>query len=523
MRLSRLWLTLAAVAASAPPLLADVKPHALFGDAMVLQRGGPVPVWGTADPGEAVTVTLKLDADGRAATAQTTADDQGRWSVKLEPAASPGPFTLSFQGKNAVTFKDVLLGEVWICSGQSNMEWPLKASFQADEAIAKAKHPNIRLFTVPRKTASVPQTNVDGKWKVCTPESAADFSAVGYYFGRDLHKNLNVPVGLIKSAWGGTPAQAWTSTEALAAVPELKYYPEQLARQIENYNGDDAKTKHQEALAKHKEAAAKAKAEGKQAPRAPQLFDPDKSQNSPARLYNGMIAPLVPFAFKGVIWYQGESNANKAYEYRKLMPTLIADWRNQWKRGDFPFLIVSLAPFQKIRNEPGESNWAELREAQWLTTKALPNVGLAVITDVGEENDIHPRKKEPVGARLALAARKIAYRQPIVASGPEYASLKVEGNKAVVSFTNVGAGLECRGDALTGFTVRGEDRQWHNAKAEIRGDTVAVWSDAVEKPVAVRFGWAQFPVVNLWNKDGLPAVPFRTDDDPVSTQPKAKE
>jgi sialate O-acetylesterase len=232
-----------------------------------------------------------------------------------------------------------------------------------------------------------------------------------------------------------------------------------------------------------------------------------------------MIAPLVPYAVRGAIWYQGESNAGKAYEYRTLFPAMIRDWRKQWGR-DFPFLLVQLAPFMKITTQPGDSNWAELREAQYRATKVLPKVGMAVITDVGEENDIHPKKKAPVGNRLALLARKIAYGEGIVAMGPEYKSMKVEGNRAVLTFDNVGAGLECRGEKLTGFAVAGADRKFHNAEAEIRGDTVVVHSPAVEKPVAVRFGWANYPVVNLWNKDGLPATPFRTDDWPGITQPK---
>jgi sialate O-acetylesterase len=509
--LPRLVVACGLAALVAPAARADVKLNPLFTDHAVLQRGTAIPVWGTADPGEEVKVQLD------AGTATATADKDGRWMAKLPEHPAGGPYELTATGKNAVTLKDVLVGEVWICSGQSNMEMRLDRTFEADKAIAAAANPKLRLFTVPHAIATEPRTTVKGEWKDCTPETVPGFSAVAYYFGRDLQKALNVPVGLIHTSWGGTPAQAWTSKEALESEPSLLYYPAKAGLQ---YDYDLAA--YEAKLAEHKAAVAKAKLEDRPAPRAPALrrpVSPDKSQNAPSTLYNAMIAPLVPYAVKGAIWYQGESNADKAYEYRTLFSTMIADWRKHWGQ-DFPFLAVQLAPFRKITREPGESNWAELREAQLMATTKLPKVGLAVITDVGEENDIHPKKKEPVGARLALLARKIAYGQDVVAMGPVYKSMKVEGNRVVLSFDHVGSGLECRGDKLTGFTIAGEDHKFHNAEAEIRGDTVVVHSKDVEKPVAVRYGWANFPVVNLWNKDGLPATPFRTDDWPGLTQPR---
>jgi sialate O-acetylesterase len=515
MNLRRLLLVILA-ATFAPAARADVTLATIFTDHAVLQRDKSIPVWGTADPGESVRVGLNNETNS---SAMATANGEGRWLAQLPPLPAGGPYTLTVQGKNRVQLKDVLIGEVWICSGQSNMEWQLKNSFEAQKDIAAAANPKIRLFTVTKATALGPQDKVRGDWKECTPETAPSFSAVGYYFGRDLQKALDVPVGLIHTSWGGTPAQAWTSKEALEASPALKHYNAELADRVAKYEPAKAKADYEEALKKYTEAAAKAREEGKPAPRRPtQPQSPEKSPNGAAVLYNAMIAPLVPYGIRGAIWYQGESNAGRAYEYQTLFTAMIQDWRARWKQGDFPFLCVQLAPFRKIVNEPTDSDWAELRDAQLFATKKLSHVGMAVITDVGEENDIHPRKKEPVGARLALLARKMAYGQDIVAMGPAYKKMRTEGNRAVLTFDNVGAGLESRGPKLTGFTIAGSDRVFHNADAEFRGDTVIVSSPSVEKPVAVRFGWANYPVVNFWNKDGLPATPFRTDSWPGVTQ-----
>jgi sialate O-acetylesterase len=524
--LPRRLLPLILAATLAPAARADVALSPLFTDHAVLQRDKPIPVWGTADPGESVRVSLNNETNS-AATAQANGD--GKWLAQLPPLPAGGPFTMTIQGKNRVQLKDLLIGEVWICSGQSNMEWALRNSFDAQKDIAAAANPKIRLFTVTKAIASAPADKVKGKWLECTPETVPNFSAVGYYFGRDLQKTLDVPVGLIHTSWGGTPAEAWTSKEALDAVPALKHYHVELAERISKYDPAKAKENYAAAMTKYKEAratyeteAAKANAEGKKPPQPPRVptlqASPDRSPNAPSVLYNAMIAPLVPYGIRGAIWYQGESNAGRAYEYQTLFPAMIQDWRTRWMQGDFPFLAVQLAPYRKIVNEPSDSDWAELRDAQLLATKKLSHVGMAVITDVGEENDIHPRKKEPVGGRLALLARKMAYGQDIVAMGPVYSKKRTEGNRVVLAFDNVGAGLESRGPKLTGFTIAGSDKVFHTADAEIRGDTVVVSSPSVEKPVAVRFGWANYPVVNLWNKDGLPAAPFRTDNWPGVTQ-----
>jgi sialate O-acetylesterase len=477
--------TLAALALAAlaclpgRPARADVKPHPLFSDGMVLQhlsgRGASehAPVWGTADPGEKVDVVLDYGAKSIGTSA--TAGPDGKWKTTLAATQAGGPYTLTLTGKNTVTIKDVYVGEVWVCSGQSNMEQSLSNTDKGKEAVANSKNPRIRLFHVARKISAEPVQEVNAKWQECGPGAVDRFSAAGYYFGRDLEKALNKPVGLIESDWGGTPAQAWTPRAFLENNPDLKGL-------------------------------------------VPKTFN-GKAANQGTVLYNGMIAPLQPYAIKGVIWYQGESNAGAAYQYRTLFPAMIRGWRETWGQGDFPFLFVQLAPFEANWDKSGVT-WAELREAQLLTSQNVKNTGMAVITDVGDLKDIHPRKKGPVGARLALAARALAYGEKLTYSGPLYNGLKVEGNKVVLSFKHVGKGLEARGGELKGFTVAGPDKKFHPAHAEIKGDQVVVWSDAVERPAAVRYGWANFPEVNLFNKEGLPATPFRTDDFLAVTAPK---
>jgi sialate O-acetylesterase len=347
----------------------------------------------------------------------------------------------------------------------------------------------------------------------------ASFSAVAYFFGRDLAKTLDVPIGLIHTSWGGTPAEAWTSRAALLAEPSLKYMPEREAHALADY--PKAIDRYIDGLKKYKETVSEAVAHGQDFPPPPAPPSTPVHAWASATLYNGMIASIIPYAIRGAIWYQGESNAGRAYEYRTLLPAMIRNWRTDWKQGDFPFLIVQLAPFMKIEAEPKESAWAELREAQLYTTQTVLNAAQAVITDVGDETDIHPRWKEPVGARLALAARALAYGEKIEYAGPVYKSMRVDGNKAVLSFDHVGGGLVAKGGPLVGFTLAGEDRKFVKAEAEIQDDRVVVWSEKVSKPVAVRFGWANYPVVNLWNKDGLPATPFRTDHFPMTTGPQA--
>ncbi len=490
-------------------LQADVRLPGLFSDQMVLQQGMSVPVWGWADEGESVTVQF------RDQKISTTAKG-GKWQVKLAKLQAGGPDELLVKGKNEIHLQNVLVGEVWVCSGQSNMEWPLNRNYQPTNTIASSGNPVIRLFTVPKLKAGEPTNNVPAHWQLCGPDTVPNFSAVAYFFGRDLQKALGVPIGLIHTSWGGSPAEVWMSTDVLAANPDYKEtildaYPKALKE-------------YQEAQARYDKQAAELAKEGKK----PTIAKPSPPYWKPTELYNGMIAPLIPYAIKGAIWYQGESNAGRAHQYRSLFADMIRNWRRDWGQGNFTFLEVQLAPWDKSKKRtleqigatPGDSDWAELREAQVLATKTLPKVGIAVITDVGDKDDIHPTKKEPVGGRLALAARGIAYGEKIVYSGPLYRSMKVNGDQVVLSFDNVGKGLTSENQPLTGFAVAGADQKFVWAKAEIQGDQVVVSSPQVPKPVAVRYGWSDYPMVNLWNKDGLPASPFRTDDFAMVTQPK---
>jgi sialate O-acetylesterase len=474
----------------------EVKVNGLFTDGAVLQQGRPVPVWGTATDGEKVIVKIQGQ------TASATAKD-GRWMVRFKRLNPGGPFTMTIAGENTVTLTNLLVGDVWLCSGQSNMEFPLARAANAQEAIAACGDPQLRLFTVPRAASDQPRTEVTGHWKEASPETVTNFSAVAYFFGRDLRKALKAPIGLIHSSVGGTPAEAWTSRGTLEADPELKQILERYAETVRKFDPAQAEAEHQQALEKHKEAVAKANAEGKQPPRAPRAPEnPIHSNRRPCGLYNAMIVPLQPYAIAGVIWYQGESNSGRAAEYQKLFPAMIGNWRQAWGEGDFPFLFVQIAPEKDMT--------PEIREAQLLTWQKVPRTAMAVITDVGNDTDIHPIWKEPVGARLALAARAITYGEELEYSGPVYASMKVKDGQAILSFTHVGGGLVAKDGELKGFTIAGADGNFMPATAKIQGKTVVVSSPTVTRPVAVRYGWEHTPDVNLYNKEGLPATPFRT-------------
>lgn len=419
------------------------------------------------------------------------------------------------QGKNELTRTNVLVGEVWICSGQSNMEWAMAQSHEPSADIKNSKNNKIRLFTVPKLKANEPVEDVKGSWVLCEPDEVSKFSAVGYYFGRDLQKELDVPVGLIHTSWGGSPAEVWLREQVLADNALYK------AEILEPF--PDQQKSFDSEVAKWEKEKADLEKEGKKISRGRPW-----GIWKPAELYNGMIAPLIPYGIGGAIWYQGESNAGRAHQYRSLFADMISNWRQDFGQGDFPFLLVQLAPWDKskkrelaeITKEPGESDWAELREAQLLTTKVLPKVGMAVITDVGDKDDIHPTKKGPVGARLAHAALGIAYGEMGTHWGPVYSGLEIEGNRAIVSFEHVGKGLTAKDSELKGFAIAGKDRKFVWAKAAIEGDKVVVSSPEVSQPVAVRFGWADFPVVNLYNKESFPATPFRTDSFPMVTGPR---
>ena len=626
----------------------DKKPfiHPLFSDHMVLQRKVEAPIWGWTQPGERVVVSLGHQM------ALARADESGRWEVKLGPFNAGGPYDLKVSGPAELVLKDVMIGDVWLCSGQSNMEWPVSAANNPEQEIASAKHPGIRLFTVPKKVSPSPVSTMAASWEVCSPETVAAFSAVGYFFGRQLHQDLDVPIGLIDSSWGGTIAEAWTSGESLmdladfrsdvAGVREWARNANESAASFERrvkewWEDNDRGSRPGEkwsdiqqddshwprmALPVNWEDAGLSDFDGivwfrkefnlpeewegqdlelhlgtiddvdttfvngvwvggstlwnaRRVYRVPSkvvkaganviavrvldtggggglygvpnemylkptdtgtagaqplsgwwkyqvaspLTDLDRfpvqqgsSPNVATVLYNGMIAPLLPYAIKGATWYQGESNASRPTQYRTLLPTLIEDWRSRFGVGDFPFLIVQLANFMAREEAPTDTPWAALREAQALTALNDDRTGLAVTIDIGEANDIHPRNKQDVGKRLALEARSIGYGQELVSSGPIYRSKALSGDSIVLNFDSVGSGLMAKGDGpLLGFSIAGADGRFVWADARITGDHVVVRSPEIENPVHVRYAWANNPACNLYNREGLPAVPFRTD------------
>lgn len=530
------------------PLSADVKVNSLFSDNMVLQQGQPIAIWGQADPDETVSVEF-------AGQKKTTQAQEGRWQVKLDPlAVSAQPQTLTIQGHNLIKMENVLVGEVWLASGQSNMGFPLSAAHNAATEVPQANDPLLRLFTVKKSCAAELQTDLDGKWQPCTPDAAKDFSAVAYFFGKELRTKLNCPVALINSSWGGTPAQTWMSMDALRQDPPFANYvavwdkavqahqnvlahPEMMTA----YQADlqqwhaEVEPGYKAAMTAYNAALAMGNAGPKPKPSRPEPNNPDLlgmpspsyRPATPSVIFNAMIAPLIPYGIKGVIWYQGEANGGNGLEYRTLFPRLITDWRTRFQEGDFPFLYVQLAGWEHDKQPPEQHDWPWLREAQ-LMTLSLPQTGMAVIADIGNPKNVHPTDKVDVGYRLSLLARKVAYHENIQAFGPLYDKCTVNGNKVEITFKERGTGLIIGSapwrpdgslplptDHLVGFVIAGADKHWVEADAKIVGqDTVEVSSDQVANPVAVRYGWDNSPQANLYNREGLAASPFRTDDWP---------
>lgn len=485
----------------APASQAAVKPVNLFSDDMVLQQGIPNPVWGAAAPGETVQVSI-------AGQTQTTqADVNGNWAVKLAPLQAGGPFEMNI---NERTVKNVLVGEVWLASGQSNMQWPVQKSQNAEAEIAASADPQLRMFTFGKAVAAEPQTRVSGAWKEANPTNTGGFSAAAYFFARELRRELKVPVGIVHASRGGTPAEAWTSRAALEKEPALKERLAYWDKLVADYPA--AKQKYEaETLPAWQTEADKAKAEGKPMPRKPEAPEGAPGDASvPASLFNAMINPLIPYGIKGVIWYQGEANTSLADEYRALFPTLIRDWRSRWGQPEMPFLWVQLANHGRKQTLPVEGGWARIRESQTMAL-ALPNTGMVIITDTSTDGNLHPPEKQPVGQRLALAALALGYKKNLEYSGPLYDSMKVEGNKIRIKFTHVGGGLEAKGGKLEGFAIAGADKKFAWGEAEIEGDTVVVSNPSINNPIAVRYDWASNPIVSLYNKEGLPASSFRTD------------
>jgi sialate O-acetylesterase len=485
-----------------PAVHADVRLPAIFSDHMVLQRDVAIPVWGWADPGEDVTVSFA----GQTQSVRAGAD--GKWSVKLTPAGVGEPATFTVKGKNTITINDVLVGEVWLGSGQSNMAMTVNRAQNFEQEQAAAKFPQIRMFKEESGPAATAQTVGKGRWLVCTPESVGGFSAALYFFGRELHRTLGAPVGLINSSVGGTPIESWIAPEAQRASPELKAFFANAEKENAAIASEAAMKKYEGDLAKWEAAQKKARTEKQKAAKRPQNpAEVTARKGNVGGLFNGKIAPLVPYAIRGALWYQGEANSTpaKAPFYEAQLKLLVTDWRARW--GDeFPFAWAQLPNF----GGPGR-DWPAVREAM-LQALALPRTGMGINIDIGDEKNIHPVNKQEVGRRLALWALGTVYGRNVPAtSGPLPAGSVVSGREMVVRFTHTNGGLVAKGGALQGFVIAGEDGQWKSAQARIEGDTIVVSSPEVAGPVAVRYAWENFPTCNLYNGAGLPATPFRTD------------
>jgi sialate O-acetylesterase len=444
----------------------------LFSDNMVLQQKDKVAVWGRSTTNNKVVITTSWSK--KKIVVEPYAN--GNWKGKITTPKAGGPYTITFNDGESTTLKDVMIGEVWVCSGQSNMEMPLEGWGKINnykQEIAEANYPNIRLINVEKATSTQPLNDAKFSlgWQPCSPASVSNFSAVAYFFARNIQQHHNVAIGLIQTAYSGTPAESWVSGPSLKTMPAY----DSIVTVVSSKPGSP------------------------------------KDSHIPTVLYNAMINPIIPYGIRGVIWYQGEGNATKAQQYKTLFPLLINDWRKNWGNKDFPFYFVQLANFTDVKDEPVESTWAELREAQLQTLK-VPNTGMAVAVDLGVAKDIHPKNKQDVGLRLALIARSKIYKENIPYSGPVYRRYAVKGDRVTITFKELNGGLLAKGDTLKGFAIAGADKKFHWAQAKIAGNKIVVCSADVKEPVAVRYAWANNPLCNLYNKAGLPASPFRTDN-----------
>lgn len=489
-------------------LPAQIRLPAIISDNMILQQNAVVSLWGWASPGEKVNVSAGWS--GRQVA--ITAGPDGKWLLNLKTTKAGGPFTIKFTASNSIEVKNVLLGEVWLASGQSNMEFFMGKTSNASytgvidyqSEISAADYPLIRTIDVPNKVAEDPQADFTGKWKICTPQTADTFSAVAFYFARAVHKVTGYPIGIINATWGGTPAESWTRKDILEKDSSFNIILQRYKKQCEEY--PIAYEKFKADLERWKADTSKSKTAAPREPIGP------ASGKSPYKLYNGMIAPLLHYTLKGVIWYQGENNADRAFQYRRLFPAMIANWRQDFSNKKMPFYFVQISPHR--------SQNPEIRDAQLYTLRHVPYTGMAVTTDNGDSLDIHPRNKKLVGERLSLWALKNNYgKKDTVASGPLYTSMRKEGNKIRIYFDNAD-GLQTKGNELNEFTIAAADAVFMPAKAIVEGNTILVWSDAVQQPAAVRFAWRNIPVPNLYNRAGLPASPFRTDNWTLTTEGK---
>jgi sialate O-acetylesterase len=498
LRLVALVLPLASLPRTA---MCEVRLPGILSSHMVLQRDRPIHVWGWSNPGEKVSV------DFHGVSRDVSGDSLGNWSAFLPPEPAGGPFQLTVASSNKIVLDDVLLGDVWFASGQSNMEFPLKGWPDAPmkdsgREIASAAQPRIRLLLIPHKAADFPLFNSEASWKVCTPETAAGFSAVAYLFGRELNAREHVPIGLIDSTWGGTLVEAWMSLQAISADAGLMPVFATRAHMMQTEDEVAA------ILAKEKREDVAAQQAGQPAPK--HVWHPGPESWAPAALFNGMVAPVTPYTIKGVIWYQGESNSRQAFApmYAKLFPAMIADWREHWREGNFPFLFVQISNYTSVPSE----NWPIIREAQ-RRTLSVANTAMAVTIDVGDPDNVHPPDKQTVAARLALAARALAYGENVEYAGPAFRQATPESDAVRVWFDHTANGLVAKGASLQGFEIAGEDGHFVTATARIDGNTVVVSNPQVSAPKCVRYGWSNAPLVNLFNSDGLPASPFTSEDE----------
>ncbi len=481
---------------------AEVRLPKIFSSHAVLQREQPIHIWGWSDPGEKVSASLNDSSQSVAA------DRLGRWDVYLPPQKAGGPYQLTVSGTNKIVLDDVLIGDVWFASGQSNMEMPMNGFpgsavlKNAAEEISRANHPDMRLLFVPHKASMFPLSDFEGAvhWSVCSPETAAKFSAVAYFFGREIAEKEHVPIGLIDSTWGGTPAEAWVSMHGLTSDSSLMPLFATWAKMADEL----AELPATRAAEKREDEAARRA----NAPQPKHSWHPDAQSWDPSWLFNGMIAPATPFRIKGVIWYQGETNSarERAPLYERVFSALIADWRKCWQQGEFPFLFTQISSFTSTPTE----EWPVVREAQ-LRTLSVANTGMAVTIDVGDPDNVHPSDKQTVGSRLALAARAIAYRESVEYSGPLFQQTNLENGGMRVWFTHVDGGLVAKDSALEGFEIAGNDHHFVPATAQIDGNSVVVSNPQVETPKFVRYGWKNAPAVNLYNSAGLPASPFTSE------------
>jgi sialate O-acetylesterase len=480
---------------------------------MVLQQNSEVSIWGWAKPDQVISFKASWGME----EIETRADGYGRWIFKVKTPPFGGPYTITIRGENKITLKNIMVGEVWVCSGQSNMLYPVYKEFipfstektkvlkvkNFRKEIKSANYPEIRMFTVQPDTASHLKLDCRGSWEICSPQTVPDFSAVGYFFGRKLHKELDVPIGLIHTSVGGSTAEAWIKREFLEKNPELNFVLKQFEETKKEYNKKLNEWKLNREVSK------------KNIPEPPKPKVLIRPQKVPSFVYNAMLNPIIPYTIKGVIWYQGEGNAHpgKARNYRDIFMALVKNWREEWGQGKLPFYFVQLPNFKDKQKEAVEnSDWAIVREAQLVTLQSTPNTGMAITIDLGEEDNVHPDNKQDVGMRLALWALHNSYDRELVYSGPICESIEIENDRVRLDFNYVGEGLLALGDTLKGFAVAGADKKFHWADSRIiNRNSVIVRSKKVPKPIAVRYGWADNPVCNLYNSEGLPASPFRTD------------